>query len=254
MMARSREGAFDIVEDVGTRRIPGSTTYDASGQSYTVTGGGENLWGATDEFHFAALKVSGDFMLTAEGEFKGTGINAHRKWGIMFRQGLDGSSMYADAAIHGDGLTSLQYREQNGAETREVKAAMSSPDVVQLERAGKSVIMRAAKRGEALVETGRIAMDFSTEILAGLFVCSHEISVAETAVFRNVRFDVPAAERVGRREESVAQQAGAAGRGNGPSQDRLLERRTLRGAQLVARRQVSAVQPGRQDLQVPLRH
>ncbi len=192
--AVTAEGAFDIVEDVGTRRVPGSTKYDASGCSYTVTGGGENLWGTSDEFHFAALRVGGDFILTAEGELKGKGVNAHRKWGIMFRQGLDGSSIYADSAIHGDGLTSLQYREKSGAETLEVKAALTSPDVVQLERAGKMVIMRAAKRGEALVETGRVALDFSAEILAGLFVCSHEIAVAETAVFRNVRFDVPAAE------------------------------------------------------------
>jgi hypothetical protein len=102
--------------------------------------------------------------------------------------------MYADAAIHGDGLTSLQYREKSGAETLEVKAAVTSPGIVQLERAGKAVIMRAAKWGGALVETGRVTIDLSAEIFAGLFVCSHEAAVAETAVFRNVRFDVPAAE------------------------------------------------------------
>jgi TolB protein len=194
MMVGINEGAFDIVEDVGTRRVPGSTTYDAKGCAYTITGGGQNIWGISDEFHFAAVRMSGDFILTVEGGFEGTGVNAHRKWGIMFREGMDGDSPYADAAIHGDGLTSLQYRGQRGAETLEVKAEMKSPDVVQLERAGKTIIMRAAQRGDALAETGRVTMDFSAGILAGLFVCSHEIDVAETAVFRNVRFDVPAAE------------------------------------------------------------
>jgi Tol biopolymer transport system component len=193
-MARSKEGAFDIVGDVGTRRVPGITTYDAPDCSYTVTGGGENTWGTSDEFHFSALRMSGDFILTAEGALKGKGGNAHRKWGITFRLGLDGDSMHADAAVHGDGLTSLQYREKRGGETLEVKAPFTSANVVQLERAGKTVIMRAAKNGEALVETGKVAMDFSAEILAGLFVCSHDIAVAETAVVRNVRFDVPAAE------------------------------------------------------------
>jgi TolB protein len=192
--AVTAEGAFDIVEDVGTKRVPGITKYDARDCSYTITGGGENTWGTLDEFHIAALKMSGDFILTAEGALRGTGGNAHRKWGVTFRHGLDGDSMHADAAVHGDGLTSLQYREKRGAETLEVKAPFTSADVVQLERAGKTVIMRAAKNGEALVETGRIALDFSAEILAGLFVCSHDIAVAETAVFRNVRFDVPAAE------------------------------------------------------------
>ncbi|MFI5367432.1 MAG: TolB family protein [Spirochaetia bacterium] len=190
----STRGAFDIVRDVGSRRVAGSTRYDARRGTYTMTGGGENVWGTADEFHFAAVRMSGDFIVTVEGELEGKGVNAHRKWGIMFRQDMERDSMYADAAVHGDGLTSLQYRVQRGAETLQVKAEMTSPDVVQLERAGNTAIMRAAKRGDALVETGRVTMDFSAGILAGLFICSHEIGVTETAVFRNVRFDVPAPE------------------------------------------------------------
>ena len=193
-MVRSNKGAFDIVKDVGSRRVAGSTHYDPRACTYTLTGGGENMWGTTDEFHIAAVRMKGDFMVTVEGALEGKGVNAHRKWGIIFRQGMEGDSIYADAAIHGDGLTSLQYRVQKGAETLQVKAEMTSPDVLQLERAGKTIIMRAAKRGEALVETGRVTMDFPAEILAGIFICSHEIGVRETAVFRNVRFDVPAPE------------------------------------------------------------
>src|SRR5271169_5374487 len=145
-MFRSNRGAFVIVKDVGSRRVAGQTRYDPRACTYTLTGGGENMWGMTDEFHLAAVKMKGDFIVTAEGAFEGKGVNAHRKWGIIFRQGMEGDSTYADAAIHGDGLTSLQYRVQKGAETLQVKAEMTSPDVVQLERAGNTVIMRAAKR------------------------------------------------------------------------------------------------------------
>ncbi len=196
MAAATTVGAFDIVGDVGTRRIPGSTRWDAAGQVYTVTGSGRNLWETTDEFHLAARKARGDFMLTAEGSLLGAGVNAHRKWGVMFRASRDGGSAYADAAIHGDGLTSLQYRLAEGAETREVKAAMTGAEIVQLERTGNTVIMRAARRGDPLVETGRITVDLPSEILAGIFVCSHDVAVSETAVIRNVRFDVAAAEGV----------------------------------------------------------
>jgi TolB protein len=192
-MATTKVGAFDIVGDIGAVRIPGSTSYDQENQSYAISASGKNLWAAEDEFHFAALKASGDCILTAEGGLRGKGVNAHRKWGLMFRLGLEGDSAYADAAIHGDGLTSLQYRESRGAETLQVASeSMVGPEVVQLERAGKAIIMRAAKRGEALVETGRIELELPLEILAGLFVCSHEIDVAETAVFHNFRLDVPA--------------------------------------------------------------
>ena len=189
-------GAFDIVGDVGTKRIPGKTSYDAEKQSYVITGSGKNLWGTEDEFHFAARKIKGDFILTARGAFRGKGKNLHRKWGIMFRQNLDRNSMYADAAIHGDGLTSLQYREKTGGETFELKADLTAPDFVQLERVGKFVIMRVAKNGEALTEIGPVPIDLNADILVGLFVCSHEIDTAETAVFDNVRIDVLAADGI----------------------------------------------------------
>ena len=38
----------------------------------------------------------------------------------MIRQSLDPDSAYADAALHGDGLTSLQFRPTAGGETLEV--------------------------------------------------------------------------------------------------------------------------------------
>ena len=193
-MAGSQQGAFDIIGDIGKQRIPGSTKYDATTQKYTVTGGGENIWNTEDEFHFAARKVKGDFILTAEAEFEGPGHAAHRKWGVMLRRSLEGNSGYADAAIHGDGLTSLQYRTATSAKTLEVKAPFTHADVVQIERLGTSIIMRAARRGEPLVETGKVSLDLPEEFYAGIFVCSHDAATVETAVFRNVRFDVAAAE------------------------------------------------------------
>ncbi len=192
-MANTKTGAFDVVGDVGTERIPGSTVYDAQTQTYTITGGGNNIWALEDEFQFAALKMSGDFMMTVQAAFLGQGKNPHRKWGIMFRRTLEGDAVHANAVVHGDGLTSLQYRAEKGSATSEVRAAFGGSDVVQLERSGADIIMRAAKFGEALVETGRIGLGISSELYAGLFVCSHEIDVAETAVFKNLRLDVPAA-------------------------------------------------------------
>jgi TolB protein len=190
------QGAFDVVTDIGSPRLRGTTVYDAGAQSYSIRAGGENTWGRADEFHIAARRIRGNFLLTAEGGLLGTGVNAHRKWGVTFRHDLTRGSIHTDAAVHGDGLTSLQYRQRAGDETFEAKAQMTSAAVVQLERAGRTVIMRAARKGEALVETARIRVDLPSEILTGIFVCSHEASVAETAVFRNVRFDVPAAEGV----------------------------------------------------------
>lgn len=191
-MIQTRTGAFDTVCDVGAVRLAGRTVYDPETQTYTLTGAGKNLWGSEDEFHFAACRAGGDFILTVRGAFRGEGANPHRKWGIMVREGLEPDAPYADACVHGDGLTSLQYRPQKGAQTSEVVAPLTTPEYVQLERCGPEVILRTAKRGEGLVETGRVRLPLTGEVYAGLFVCSHEEGVAETAEFSNFRFDVPA--------------------------------------------------------------
>ncbi|MEI6141794.1 MAG: biopolymer transporter TolR [Mariniphaga sp.] len=189
-------GAFTQTTDVGNPKLKGSTKYDVAAQVYTLTGSGLNIWAKTDEFHFASVKMSGDFILTTFCQFEGKGVVLHRKMGLMIRENLEGGARYADAAVHGDGLTSLQYRPKENNETLEIKAVLTAPDVIQLERKGDTIIMRAAKKGNPFTETGRMIMTFAQPVYAGLFLCSHDASVIETAKFHNFRIDVPAAESV----------------------------------------------------------
>ncbi len=191
-----RSGVFTNVMDVGNPRLKGSTLYDELDQNYTITGSGLNMWANRDEFHFASVKVSGDFILTTFCQFEGHGVNAHRKMGLMVRESLEAGSRYADVAIHGDGLTSLQYREKENDLTSEIKARISAAEVIQLEHRGDTIIMRAARRGEPLVETGRLSMAFKASVYVGLFVCSHDTGVSEKAIFSNFRIDVPAGDQV----------------------------------------------------------
>ncbi|GET22607.1 TolB family protein [Prolixibacter denitrificans] len=189
-------GVFNQATDIGKVKIKGSTIYNPEMQTYTLTGSGANIWGTSDEFQFAHKKLGGDFIMTCMAHFKGEGVDPHRKMGLMFRSDLTGGSVYADAAIHGDGLTSLQYRPEANVETKEVKAELSAPDVIQLERQGDTIIMRAAKFGNPLQETGRVELQLPDTVYAGLFIGSHNPDVSETAVFENFRIDVPAADGV----------------------------------------------------------
>jgi len=120
-------GTFEGHGDVGTVLHAGASEYDAAGHSYTLTGSGENMWFNSDDFQFAWKKLSGDVALTADISFAGKGGNAHRKAVLMLRQSLDGDSVYADVALHGDGLTSLQYRDAKGGATHEIQSIVSAP-------------------------------------------------------------------------------------------------------------------------------
>jgi TolB protein len=180
-------GLFEEQGDVGVVGKPGSVAYDAKAGTYTVTGGGENMWFATDAFHFVWKKASGDLSLAADVRFVGTGGNAHRKAALLIRQGLEPDAAYADAVVHGDGLTSIQYREERGGPTREIQANVRGPRRLRIEREGDSVFLSVAAEGQPLASAGgSFRIRFQEPFLVGLGVCAHDNAVSETAVFSNV--------------------------------------------------------------------
>ncbi len=185
-------GIFTQSTDVGQVKLAGSSTYDPAEQTYTVTGAGENMWFGTDEFHFVWKKVDGDFLLRARMKFQGEGAMAHRKMGLMIRDSLTTGSPQISAVVHGDGLTSLQYRRQSGMDTQERKSDLNGPDVVQLERRGNLFIMSAAQSGQPFDTIHLDDSSLNGSVYVGLFVCSHNPDVRETAVFDNVRLVFPA--------------------------------------------------------------
>src|SRR5690606_4443232 len=120
-MAQSQNpmGIFDDHVDVGNPRLKGNMSYDPVTQQYTLEGAGSNMWTNIDQFHFAYKKIKGDFIISASIRFLGKGVDAHRKIGIIARDKLTTDSRYADACVHGDGLSSLQYRSEDGAITEQ---------------------------------------------------------------------------------------------------------------------------------------
>lgn len=183
---------FDGHLDVGACKLPGDFLFSPAGQEYTISGSGENIWFMNDQFHFAWKKLEGDFILSATVQFIGGGSHLHRKAGWMIRQGTDPGSPHISGTVHGDGLTSLQYRLSPGVEMSERKSPVVSPHVIQLERKGNRFIFSSAVMGETF-DTVMITDDAMTgEVYAGLFICSHDNNVVEKAVFSNVRITRPA--------------------------------------------------------------
>jgi Tol biopolymer transport system component len=180
-------GVFEGNIDVGVVSHAGSAKYDASTHTYTVSGSGENMWFANDAFQFVWKKVSGDVTLTADIAFPVQGGNNHRKAVLMIRQSLDADSAYADAALHGDGLTSLQARTEKGAVTHEVQANRTAPHRLRIMKRGGQIYIFLAGDGEALsFAGGSIRLALQEPFYIGIGVCSHEKDATETAVFSNV--------------------------------------------------------------------
>jgi len=192
-------GVFTASQDIGTPSTigSGSATYDPARRTYVVAGGGENMWGAADHFQFVWKKVSGDVMLDAWVEFVATSLasgtpDPHRKACLLIRQTLDSDSVYADAAVHGDGLTSLQWRDEKGGATREVQATVTGPKRIRLEKRGHYVSMSVAGASGDLEPAGGSArIELAGDFYVGLGVSAHNTARLETAQFTNVELTPP---------------------------------------------------------------
>lgn len=184
-------GQFSDHVDIGAPAIAGSIAYDASRQEYRLSAGGTNMWGTTDQFQFAWNRIKGDFIVRARVEFVGQGVDLHRKLGWIARQSLEADSPYADACVHGDGLTSLQSRKTKGGATEQIVLPVTGADVVQLERRGDTYIFSAARYGEPFKSAQLDLPGLGEELFVGLFLCSHNAAVKEEAIFKDVRIVIP---------------------------------------------------------------
>jgi hypothetical protein len=186
-------GLFDGQGDVGSPKIAGSAVYNAVSQEYALSAGGVNMWAEHDEFRFVWKRLKGDFILQARVEFLGQGVDPHRKAGWMVRPNQDADAPYVDGVVHGDGLTSLQFRRAKAGATAQTElTAAKGADVIQLERKGGTYIFSAARFGEPFVSAQIADLDLGDDVFVGLALCSHNPEVTERAIFRDVRITRPA--------------------------------------------------------------
>lgn len=195
--AQAPLGIFDNHVDVGTPKKTGSAQYDPGTQSYSVKGGGYNIWYNRDEFHFLYKKINGNFILTANFELVGNEDgNGHRKTGWMIRETTDADEVSVNACLHGDGLAVLQWRPIKGAFMRDPKDEIFFPkkdyQIIQLERIGRKITMRLAHDGEPLQEVGSMEMEvMKDQVLVGVYALAHDPEDIQEARIWNVRIDKP---------------------------------------------------------------
>lgn len=182
-------GIFESQSDVGRVTPPGKLAYDAATHTYTIDSPGANLWVGEDDFHFVWKKITGDAALTADVAFplSPSGASPHRKALLMFRQTLDSDAAYADAALHGDGETALQYRGARGDTTQDIEFNSGMPKSLRLEKRGDTVTLFLSRHGEPLHQSGAsIHLHFDGPFYVGLGLCAHNKDVVERATFANV--------------------------------------------------------------------
>ena len=181
---------FEGTSDVGKTKA-GSTVYEPAGNLYRVTGGGADMWGAADDFHFSWVRVSGDATLTADIQFPWGSKAPLEKAVLIFRQSLDPASAYADNAIHADGHITLQYRATAGGKTADVTAADHGSTRLRIERSGNRFTAYTGSADGKLTAFSDITIAMEDPVYVGIGVCAHDAERLTTVSFSNVSIERP---------------------------------------------------------------
>jgi len=186
----AKMGIFTSSTDIGSAR-EGSTVFIPSRGEYEVAGGGADIWGTADDFHFTWVQLSGDLNLTADVRFPASSPDRLRKAVLMIRQSLAPGSAYADVAIHGDGHINLQFRTVAGGETDDTLSTQHGSTRLRIERKGNQFTDFAGEPGQALVPGSPVTIVMHDPVYVGIGVCAHNADGIEKVVFSNVTIEQP---------------------------------------------------------------
>lgn len=184
-------GEFEQAADIGRTARAGSSEF--RGDHYRITGGGANIWGREDAFHFLSRQLSGDLAFTLDVDWVGTSEEPHRKACAMVRQGLEPDAPYVDIAVHGDGLIELQFRATKGGLTQGVRTPIKAPARIRLERDGDVFTGSVSKDGNSFQPIGAVSLALPDPVRVGVAVSAHNAANLETALISNVQLTQRAA-------------------------------------------------------------
>jgi PKD repeat protein len=165
-----------------------------SNNLYLVRGGGADISGTSDSFHFMYLPLSGDAQVTAR-ILSQVPTDPAAKAGVMLRETLDPASRHASIFITpGTGL-SLQWRPATGAiGSGNGTLPGAAPYWVRLVRSGTNVTGYISGDGAIWTPAGGIGLDGLAQLAYwGLAVTARNNSTSSVAVIDNVTLHSPVA-------------------------------------------------------------
>ena len=107
-------GIFGSSLDIGSPSPAGSGIYDAGTDTYTVAGGGADIWGTSDQFHYFSKSFTGNGSITARVNSE-TSTTQSAKTGVMFRNSTAANAAYAFAWVSPGNNVGFETRASNGA-------------------------------------------------------------------------------------------------------------------------------------------
>jgi len=184
-------GMFSGQSDVGGPLLPGSASYDAGKNQYTINSAGYNVW------------YTGDVSLAADIAFPDPNGYGDRKAVLIIRQDLEDDSKEALVALHGLGMIHLAHRDEKDIRIKDTEyriggrglPAGANPDSlvnimarrIGIEKRGDSFALFVSLDGEPMHQFGPpVNLHIDGPFYAGIGFCPHLPDKIDTAVLSNV--------------------------------------------------------------------
>ena len=172
-------------QDIGAVGPAGSSS--AAGGTFTVSGGGADVWGAADAFHYVWQPINGDTDVVARVATVDD-VHAWVKAGVMIRERLTAESAHAFMLVSaGRGIAFQRRVASGGVSTNTAGAFGAAPAWVKLERRASTISAFQSNDGVTWTLVGRDTFTMPATAYVGLAVSSHDVSRLATATFDNVR-------------------------------------------------------------------
>ena len=171
-------------QDVGAVGQAGNATY--SDGIFAVDGGGADIWGTSDGFHYVYQPLEGDGQIVARVvDLENT--HAWAKAGVMIRETIDAGSKHAMMVLTpGKGLAFQRRITTSGSSTHSSGGSAIAPYWVKLVLSGNTISSYKSSNGSDWAPVGYATISLASSMLIGLAVTAHNDTTLATAHFDNV--------------------------------------------------------------------
>ncbi len=173
-----------LSDDIGSVGFAGDAAYSSG--SFTVSGGGDDIWNNADAFHYVHRTLNGDGEIIAR-VVSLQNTDPWAKAGVMIRETLTAGSRHAFALISSGNGAAFQRRvTTGGASAHTGGPSVTAPYWVRLTRTGNVFRGYASANGASWTLIDTITNSMGGDVFAGLAVTAHNNGALNTSVFADV--------------------------------------------------------------------
>ncbi len=160
---------------------------DNGNNAFTVSGGGTDIWGTSDQFRFVYKQLSGNGSITMRVDSI-VNTNVWAKACPMIRETLDATSKNACIAVTPGSGVSFQWRNAlAGASANSQTTGLVAPYWVRITRTGNVFKAERSADGKTWTQQGvDQTIQMAANVYIGMAVTSHNANATTTAEISNV--------------------------------------------------------------------